>query len=198
MAGSCCNLVGNFLDSSINLPAGCFISVNNNINTDFGNYDCDNLDIQGQTIGTINLSGYSGKAVYHGCPGRAGVQILWLRKYDCEEDYVHFIFSGAGRSFKYGDVDDYVELTQVYSKTTKIVNASSQSGPFTLYTDIEQYEGIGMKYDKEPITFDTSTEDGCTLTNMGLGKSDYYLQNFNIEFVPGQIPVANYTFAYSA
>lgn len=200
MAGKCCNLVGNFFDTGFNFPGnGCFISVNNNINTDFGsNYGCDNLDISGQTTGSLNLAGYAGNEVYYGCPGRAGVQILWTRKYDCSEDYVHFVFSGGGRSFKYGDVDDYLSLKIEYSKTTRILNASSQSGPQSMYTDIEQVEGIGMAYTKGPITFDTAGEATCTLTNMGVGTSDYYLQNFNIEFVPGAIPVANYTFAYSA
>ena len=89
-------------------------------------------------------------------------------------------------------------MTQEYSKKSQIISASSQSGPQAMYTDIEQTEGVGMSYSKGPITFDTSSEATCTLDNMGVGTSDYYLQNFNIELVPGQIPVANYTFAYSA
>lgn len=199
MAIGCCNLVGNFLETGFRFPGnGCFISVNNSINTDFGNFDCDELDISGQTSGSLNLAAYAGTDVYYGCPGRAGVQVLWTRKYDCEADYVHFIFNGEGRSFRYGDGIPELRLNKEYSKTTKILNASSQSGPLSMYTDIEQTEGIGMTYTKGPITFDTSSETGCTLDNMGVGVSDYYLQNFNIEFVPGAIPVANYTFAYSA
>lgn len=199
MVETCCNIVGNFFETGFNLPgAGCFISVNNTINTDFGNYGCEGLDISGQTVGSLNLSGYAGTNIYQGCSGRAGVQVLWVRKYDCENDIVYFIFAGAGRSFKYGDENDiYGNIIQEYSKTTKVISASSQSGPQTLYTDIEQTEGIGMSYNQSPITFNTNSENSCTLSNMGVGTSDYYLQNFNIEFVPGSIPVANYTFAYS-
>ena len=53
-----------------------------------------------------------------------------------------------------------------------------------------------MIYSVGPISFDTSSEAGCTLGNMGMGTGDYYLQNFRVELVPGAIPVANYTFAY--
>lgn len=198
MATTCCNLVGNFLASGFKLPEGCFISVNNNINTDFGNFYCGNLDIAGQTIGSINLAAYAGNKPYIGCPGRAGVQILWARKFDCGNDITYFIFTGAGRSFKYGYEGSDITLIQEFSKTTKIINASSQGGPHTLYTNVEQIEGMGMDYDLGPIQFNTDTEEGVTLENMGFGESDYYLQNFNIEFIPGQYPVANYTFAYVA
>jgi len=199
MGQGCCNLIGNFFDTGFTFPGtGCFISVNNNINTEFGNYDCGNLDISGQTLGSINLSAYAGEDIYYGCPGRAGVQILWTRKYDCSSDNTYFIFSGAGRSFKYGDTDNYLSITKEYSNSTQIITASSQSGPQAMYTYIVQTEGIGMSYFKGPIIFNTDNAAACTLDNMGVGKSDYYLQNFNIEFVPGNIPIANYTFSYSA
>ncbi len=55
-----------------------------------------------------------------------------------------------------------------------------------------------MKFEDGPISFDTSTAAGCTESNMGIGTGDYYLQNFNVELVPGSIPVVNYTYAYDA
>lgn len=196
MATGCCNLVGSFFNNTgFNLPIGCFISVNNNINTELSNQDCDLVG--GVTVGTLNISGYADSGVFSGCPGRAGVTVLWQRKYDCSNDELHFIYGGEGRSFMSGNSESYVSLNKVFGQKTRTVNASSQSGPAALYTDIEQIEGIGMNYSKGPISFDTSSEGGVTLSNMGIGSGDYYLQTFNIELVPGSIPVANYTFAYA-
>ena len=194
----CCKLVGNFInDTGFNFdPSGCFISVNNNINTEYSNTECDDM-IGGFTSGSLNLSGYAGAEIYTGCPGRAGVQVLWLRKYDCTNDILHFIYAGEGRSFMSLDSITGITLSKSYDKQTRVISASSQSGPSSLYSDTLQTEGIGMRYTKGPITFNTNTEANCTLSNMGLGVSDYYLQNFNIEMVPGSIPVANYTFAYN-
>jgi len=197
MAIDCCNLVGNF-DTDLSLPAGqCIISVNSTINTEYPNLGCDPLQ-EGHTVGSLNISGYAGTTPFKGCRGRAGVQILWTRKYDCGADQLHFIYSGEGRSYSSGDSIPSVTLNRTYSTSTKKINASSQSGPSSLYTDIEQEEGLGMTYTGDPITFDTSDYSGCTMTNMGLGKGNYFLQSFTIEFVPGSIPVANYTFAYDA
>jgi len=197
MSEVCCNLVGNFDDVGFNLPGGCFISVNNNINTEYGNFQCDNLDTSGYTVGSLNLSAYIDPPdVYSGCGGRAGVQILWLRKYNCSIDRLHFIYAGEGRSFRSTGAENFVTLNTEFTKRTKIINASSQSGPGALYTDNEQIEGLGMTFSKGPITFDTSSSEGCTLANMGIGTGSYYLQNFNMELVPGSIPVVNYTFAY--
>jgi len=198
MANNCCNLVGNFDDVGFTFPTGCFISVNANENTEYGNFECvEGTDVSGYTVGSLNLSAYIDPPdVYIGCPGRAGVQILWLRKYDCNLNQLHFIYAGEGRSFRSIEADEYVDLNTEFNKRTRMINASSQSGPSALYTDTEQIEGLGMTFGDGPITFNTSTADGCTLDNMGIGTSPYYLQNFNMELVPGNIPVVNYTFAY--
>jgi len=196
----CCKLVGNFNSAtSFSLPLGCFISVNNNINTEFTDHQCSDL-IGGATVGSLNLSGYASTQVHIGCPGRAGVQVLWLRKYDCATDTVYFIYTGQGRSFMSGEFDDFsISLNKTAStgKETRILSASSQSGPTGLISDIIQAEGIGMTYGSGPIAFNTETGSGSTLSNMGIGTGSYYLQNFNIELSPGAIPVANYTFAYN-
>jgi len=195
MSTNCCKLVGNFfIDTDFNLPNGCFISVNNNINTELSNQDCDLTG--GVTVGTLNISGYVSSTVFQGCPGRAGVTVLWQRKYDCSSDMLYFIYGGEGRSYMSGNADTYVELNRTFGQKTRIITASSQSGPATLFSDIEQIEGIGMDYSGGPISFNTDSESGVTMSNMGIGISDYYLQTFNIELVPGSIPVASYTFAY--
>lgn len=199
MADDCCKLVGNFFnETELNFDTyGCFISVNININTEYTDYECSTM-VGGATTGTINLSGYAGTAIYRGCPGRAGVQVLWLRKYDCENDVLHFIFSGAGRSFMSVDSITGLTLAKTFPKKTRVTSASSQSGPSSLYSDYLQTEGIGMSYTAGPITFDTGNGATCTLPNMGVGEGSYYLQNFSIEMVPGSVPVANYTFAYNS
>lgn len=199
MADSCCKLVGNFFNDTgftFDSLAGCFISVNNNINTEYTDYGCDEM-LGGYSVGSLNLSGYADNKAYVGCPGQASCQILWIRKYDCEQDRLHFIFAGQGRSSVSGDADTLVTLNKEFPNKTRIINASSQSGPTSIYTDMEQTEGLGMTYNKGPISFDSSYEAGCTLNNLGIGTSDYYLQNFRIDLVPGSIPVANYTFAYN-
>ena len=194
--GDCCHLVGNFFkDTPFNFP-GCIISVNNTVNTELNDYGCETMS-EGPRIGTLNISGYVDDIIYTGCPARAGVQVLWMRKYRCDIDSTHFIFLGAGRSFMHEDASDYVSLTQEASSTTNTVSASSQSGPTALFSINTQKEGIGMSYSRGPIAFNTSSEGGCILGNMGFGTGDYYLQTFNIELVPGSIPVASYTFAYN-
>ena len=109
-------------------------------------------------------------------------------------------------------------LVQPYSS----ISASSQSGPMSLYNCTFRVDGWGMEYLLDPIKFDTSDEptlklrrivisdssgelDGCKLTgNAGIaydGNStlDYnflYLQSFSLNFVPGEIPTANYSYLF--
>jgi hypothetical protein len=197
MASECCHLVGNFFsDTGFSIP-GCIVSVNNTINTEFTDNSCGTMS-EGPRIGTLNISGYADTNIYTGCPARAGVQILWMRKYLCEEDTTLFIYLGPGRSFMQDPASSYVSLGEESSSKTVTVSASSQSGPSTLFSINEQTEGLGMSYSKGPISFSTSSESGCTMGNMGVGTGSYYLQTFNIELVPGSIPIASYTFAYNA
>lgn len=196
MTDNCCKLVGNF--DALSLPDGCIISINGNINTNFPQ-DCFDSLSEGASVGSLNISGYVGGLIHTGCHGRASVQVTWLRKYDCSINNTHFIFTGAGRSFIFGNFSNCsISLERSFNSTTKLVSASAQSGPTSLYTDIEQQEGIGMSFSGGPIDFNTNSESGCKIGNLGIGESEYYLQNFNIEFVPGSIPVANYSFAFSA
>lgn len=193
----CCHLVGNFFNDTLFNFSECIISVNNTVNTEMNDYGCGELSLGGR-VGTINISGFADTIVYTGCPARAGVQVLWMRKFRCDIEKVHFIFLGPGRSFMQDAASSYVTLGVPSEITTDVVTASSQSGPAALFTITKQKEGLGMSYTKGPIAFDTSSESGCTLTNMGVGDGPYYLQTFNIELVPGAIPVASYTFAYNA
>lgn len=195
MSSGCCKLVGNFLvETGLSLP-GCVISVQNNVNTEYNDYGCSYL-VGGSRSGTINISAYSNMGIHVGCPSRAGTQVIWLKKYSCELDETFFIFSGQGRSFKTSDATGVYLIKTAVGGSTVSVSASSQSGPSSLYNYSVQEEGLGMSYSGGPINFDTSTESGCTSPNMGIGSSSYYLQNFQIEYVPGSIPVASYVFNY--
>lgn len=193
----CCKLVGNFFEETSFSFRDCFISVNNNVNTDLNDHGCDGLS-EGASIGSLNISGYAGTSIYTGCQARAGVQVLWMRKFRCDIERTHFIFLGPGRSFMQKGAENYVDLYKPSATRTSVISASAQSGPSALFSSTEQIEGLGMGYSGGPIAFNTSSEDGCTLENLGLGVGDYYLQNFNIELVPGSIPIASYTFAYNA
>lgn len=193
MATDCCNLVGNFTVPGF-LSDNCIISINSDINSESSDFGCSELK-EGYRVGSLNVSAYANTEVYSGCKGRAGVQVLWIRKYDCVNNKLHFIFSGEGRSFKTSSLNiGSISLNKGFSTATKMVNASAQSGPGSLYTLAEQDEGIGMNYIGDPIAFNTSSDTDCKVSDED---REYYLQNFNIEFIPGAIPVANYTFAFS-
>jgi hypothetical protein len=191
MSSSCCYLVGNFDELSL---SNCIISVNNNINTAFSYQGCSNSG--GVRIGTINISGYADTQPFSGCPGRAGAAVSWLRKFDCENNEVHFIYTGQGRSFSSGGANSFVSLDTTFGDSSSIMSASAQSGPMSLYQSYTQIEGMGLSYSGPPISFNTSSKSGCVVGNMGIGTGEYYLQNFNLEVVPGSIPVASYTFVY--
>ena len=194
---SACKVVGNFnTDSGLILPSGCFISVNNNINTEVDNFFC-STPLGGATIGTLNISAYTDAIEVSNRQQRAGVTIPWQRKYDCENDTVHFIFVGQGRSYNV-EADDVILNQTLSGGNTQLLSVSSNAGPSAVYFNVEQEEGFGMLYNGGPINFDTTTEVGCRFSNMGFGKGDYYLQNFYLEAAIGALPVVTYTFVYQA
>lgn len=191
-AQGCCQLVGSFpLDD----PNNCFISINVSSSTESSLIN--NVDfIIGPTIGTVSVTGYAQNDVYIGCPSKASVQIPWIRKWDCDNNNVYFIPAGEGKSSKFGSVIGFADLKKTIG-SYRIVSASSSSGPATLYTDEEQTDGYGLDYYKGPISFATSP-DGVTWDGggLGLGVGLMYLQSFNLELTPGQLPVASYSFVF--
>jgi hypothetical protein len=60
--------------------------------------------------------------------------------------------------------------------------------------ETEQEEGYGMEYRGGPISFDTGNE--LTMNNFGVGEGIMYMQNFSVEFNPGEIPTATYSFLF--
>jgi hypothetical protein len=192
MAGECCQLVGD-LDLGFD---GCIISINTNCNTELLT-SCGEEPLEGATVGSVNITAYADTDLWVGCPSKAGVSIPFIRKYDCVEDVVYFIFNGQGQSFYTGEANRYVSLNyQVDARCTSI-SASSTGGPAAIYSQTTQVNGYGMSYGGEPLSFST-TPEGTEISLPGvLSGPTYYLQNFSFEASPGQLPTVTYSLVYS-
>jgi hypothetical protein len=190
MASECCQFVGN-----LDLPVeGCIISINVSSNTETF-WLCNQVKL-GPTIGSVSVSAIADTELYSGCPSKAGVSILWTRKYDCDTDTVYFINNGEGQSYISGDTAGLATLNSTTGRVYPVISASASSGPTSLYMSIEREDGFGMNYTGGPWEFDTSTKEGVTFNNFGVGTGDLYLQNFDLTLTPGEFPTANYTFAF--
>lgn len=182
--GDCGVMVGSFTG----LPEGCFISCNTSINTDIENYYCATA-VKGITLGTVTATAYSNQTELSKTHQRAGVSVPWLRKLDTTgEGTMHFIYIGSGRSYNAGSSASVI--TKV--STSRSIIASSSAGPFTPCTDITQDEGFGLSYDKGPVNFNTSTEDGSKITILNEG----YLQTFYLEAQQGNPIIVTYSLVY--
>lgn len=192
MAIDCCNLVG-----SLNLGFnGCIISVNTSCSTEILN-PCgpENL-LEGASILTVTITAYASNSIHIGCPARAGVNIPWIRKYDCVEDITHFIFAGEGESYVAGDLGGMANLKFSVGPKCKALSAASSSGPASIYMYTDQTNGYGLEYNGQPISF--STDKNGTIMDLGtLIGNDFYLQSFSYEAQSGQLPIANYTLVKS-
>jgi len=213
MAVTCCQLVGNFPIEELGLE-GCIISMSHNSQTEVSKAGSE--VIVGATTGTVTLTAYAAEGVYIGCPGKANVSIQWIRKYDCTNDSLYFIWQGAGNSSVYGGdggqpgylrfdsaqgspVNNFAVVLEGLDKIDpyRIINADSSNGPGALYTDTTQQDGYGLEYNGDPFNFNTNTEDGCTFPNYGIGVGDWLLQSFNVDLNPGSMPTATYTFVFN-
>lgn len=194
MATNCCYPAGGYPISG-ELSDKCIVSVNVNTSTDTSK--CGDCLIIGPTIGTISISGYVKDGIHAACAGKAGVQIPWVRKYDCDSNIVHFLFAGEGKGFTAGDIENLAEVTLV-SDTQTTVNASSSSGPGAIYSHMEQTNGYGMVYTGGPISFDTRTKSSLMFdgNSVGVPYSECYMQSFSLDMNPGQVPTASYSFVF--
>jgi len=187
----CCKLVGNFF---IDKPG--VISLSTNSSTEVSKL-ADKVVI-GPTIGSITITAYAKNEVHIGCAGEARVDIPWVRKYDCDNDKVHFIFNGAGSSSIYGDVEGLAEILIPATNYT-VLNASASSGPANIYSDYTQYDGYGLKYVGDPWPFEAN-DDGIRIdigVSYGTELPPLYLQNFILQLQPGQVPTAIYTLVFA-
>lgn len=185
----CCTPVGNFPGA----PSGVF-SVNVSSKTETMKIG-DNL-VVGPTIGSVSVSGYATRGIHKGCVGSASISVPWIRRYDCDEDKVYFIFGGAGQASIAGEVAGLASLVEPAGRAYKVISANSSSGPSALYGDYEQSDGYGLSYNGDPFPFTTDDSGGATFGSI-LGLGTLYLQSFNLSLTPGQVPVASYSFVFT-
>ena len=194
MADECCKLVGNLQLGGI-FTNKCVTSVSMNAKAEIIK-ECGGEVLYGPTIGSVSVSGYATNVIHVGCPGKSGVSIPWVRRYDCDSSpsVVYFIPSGHGASFVAGDVGNLATLEVPLGRSYNSLNASSQSGPVSIYMETAQEDGYGLSYSGDPLPF--NTDDYLVFSNFGVGAGDMYLQNFSLEVNPGEIPMATYSFMF--
>jgi len=182
---TCCQLVGN-----LNIGRGCLLSISTSGGAE-ASRPCgkDSAVYFSGASKTTSITAYASMSIHRGCPGRAGVTISWIKKYDCIGDKTHFIFSGEGESFVSGEASSVARVSHV-AASSSAMSASSASGPLSIYMDSIQIVGFGLSYSGGPFPFDTGSVG--TIIDFGIGSG--YLQNFSYECQSGQIPIASYTF----
>jgi len=197
MAIDCCCLAGDF---NVNLD-GCLISLSTSSKTQFSQLCSDNTAIIGPVIGTLSITAYADNVIYKGCPAGAGVSMPWLVKYDCDNDRLYYLFGGEGSSYTTGDISTaYKHVTA--AARYKSISASAGSGPATPCTVACREEGYGLTYNGGPISFSTSSSQELSfssnyiISDLGAEDSVMYLQSFSVEYTPGSIPVASYSFLF--
>jgi hypothetical protein len=208
---------------TINLSSlGCIISINVSSKLEILK-NCGGGILTGATIGSVSITGYATQTIHTGCPGRAGVSFNWSRRLRCDSQYkVYFIDGGEGGSYIAGDIkgmingseQDLAVMSVSTGRAYPTISASSSSGPTAIYMKTNQADGYGLVYIGDPISFDTSltadenvtrsisingqsrTVYSAIMPNFGVGEGPMYLQSFSLDLNPGEIPVANYSYAF--
>jgi hypothetical protein len=186
---SCCQVVGD-LQLGIN---GCVISINTNCSTESTIACGDETPLAGPTTGTITITAIADDEPWVGCPAKAGVNIPYIRKYDCDNDIIYFISNGQGQSFVSGDTKGLASVKYPLD-TCLSLSASSSSGPASLYTESEQVNGYGFIFSGDPIRVET--DKNMEPINIGFGPSKLYLQSVSFDAQPTQLPTVTYTFVH--
>jgi len=157
----------------------------------------------GPTTGDLAITAYAPLTVSLDCPGRAGVSYNWDRRIECLENgeiVVHFVPRGGGRSYREGDVDNTITMTQA-GETYKTFSASAASGPTTPYLYLDHRDGYDFRYTGVPITI--SPDDGNSVKSVTIfngilpAGSELYLQSFSWEYSPPNVPTVSYSFLFS-
>jgi hypothetical protein len=197
MADVCCKLVGSL--KLTGLEDACITSVSSSSKAEIIK-ECGEQILVGPTTGTVSITGYAvdpsgpNNGLHVGCPGRTGVTIPWVKRYDCDLNVVHMIPGGKGSSYIAGETQGLAEMGIPLGRSFPSMSASSNSGPATVYMETSQEDGYGLKWTGGPISFDTS--DVLIIENFGVGSGPLYLQSFSAEFNPGEIPTATYSFTF--
>jgi len=193
-----CNLVGNFPF----LGGLGIVSANLRVNREIV-VNTDGLVLYGPTFGDLSITAYgdSNDIKTLKCPGKAGASYSWDRRYSCEDSFfkVYFIPHGRVRSYKEGDVNSNIKLTE--ASTTTSFSASASSGPTTIYLKLPHTDGYDFIYTGLPIPL--SPEDAYNskyvdfLDEILPENSKLYLQSFSWDYTPPNIPMISYSFIYS-
>ena len=128
--GSCCQLTGNL---SLGL-SGCIISVSTSCSAEIATL-CGGDPIEGPVTHSVSISGYAATELWRGCAGKAGVNVSYIRKYDCVNNITYFIFAGQGQSFVTGNVGGFASVNKALSSTSSF-SASSSSVRYWNYSFI--------------------------------------------------------------
>lgn len=191
--GSCCQLVGDLQVSF----TGCLISINTSCSTESIVACGEENPLPGPSSGSLNITGFADTVPWVGCPSKAGLSLSYIRKYDCDNDVLYFIPSGQGQSFVSGDIERYAKVKYPLSSCMSM-SASSTSGPASIYMLTEQTNGYGLVYTGSPISINTTPGmEPISLPGLPGPTGPFYLQSFNLEAQPGQIPTASYSFVFS-
>jgi len=203
MGEECCLLVGGI---EFNPKYGCIISISMNSRTEVVK-ECGDVALLGPTTGSVNLTAYVREMeIYAGCQASANVSIPWVRKYACEGDVVYYIQSGKGSASIIGQdyVDPYAKLLSDTGRRYYNISANVGQGPTSIYAIQEQVDGSGLDYYGGPIDFNTGQgsvvqqwEDIMPVNFLKPeGATPLYLQSFNLNLNPGEIPQVSYSFAF--
>lgn len=200
MVENCCKIVGGFP-----ITADGIISISSKGNTEVSLHSVHGVSAAtvAPSTGTVSITAYAGSKVHYGCKGRAGVSVAWQKRSDCN-NFI-YLFSGYGKSYMSGDVENYVEFPSINGVINPValvpsINASSGSGPAALYSDSTQEDGYGLIYNGQPWSIDTRTEEGSkvNLTTYGIGNyGECMLQNLELTLEPGKVPTVSMSFIYS-
>lgn len=197
MGIECCKLT-----SQLDCFPYCLTSISNNISTELNTVCAPEFIIKGPTIGNLSISGYALDHIYTGCPAKASVSLTWVRKYDCEYNKNYFIFQRGGQASVIAPthISDYVTLHNEQA-TGIVMSANVGGGPVSMYTYDTEHIGFGLTYRGTPIQFTTETADneGVILRSTsfcGITAEAFYLTNFSVDYSPGEVPIASYSFIY--
>ncbi len=181
------------------------ISANLRTNTDV-TLTAANVPLYGATTGDLSITAYAPLSGSDNlkCPARAGVNYNWDKRIECENGnlIVHFIPRGGIKAYLEGPVTSYISITTVRGYTS--FGASASSGPTTPYIYNLHQDGYDFSYSGDPIS--VSAADGknpkvlSIFTGTGvdiLVDATYYLQSFNWEYTPPNIPTVSYSFLLS-
>jgi len=223
MAIDCCRLVSG-LQLNVN---GCVVSINMNSSTEIiKECESEDVGVTGEiligaTKGSMSINTFvkeytdapDSTIIFTECSTSANLSIPWMTRYDCDSgnDYTQYINTGQGAATIIGEPPYVVLLNSVVTAYPNLT-ANSSSGPATIYSLQPQIDGYGLSYTGGPIDFNSSDEATLKislgdiiptniLTELGfpaeLGNTTMYLQSFNVNYTPGEIPTANYSYAFS-